>query len=144
MSTAVVRSKKNKKYFERKCHFERIHYQTGDDMDTNAQPAEMDDLLIKQQIWEKFVKRLQKWQETQSHTSFAILNQADMNPDIMVIRKNGTLLFEPRTPQAEAWLRNRYGLNTESTDVDTGILVHPHQHKQLTTELKAAGFAIAE
>ena len=64
-----------------------------------------------------------------------------MNPDVIVIPKNGTLLFEARTPQAAVWLRNRYGLNAAAED-DTGILVHPHQQKQLTAELKAAGFAV--
>jgi hypothetical protein len=67
-----------------------------------------------------------------------------MNPDVMVIPQNGTLRFEPRTPQAEAWLRNRFRLAAETGDGDAGILVHPHQQKQLTSELKAAGFAVAE
>jgi hypothetical protein len=110
-------------------------------MDINAQPADMDDFHIKRQIWDKFARRLQEWRETESRTAFPPLNPSDMNPDVIVIPQNGTLLFEARTPQAAEWLRNRYGL---ATDEDTQILVHPHQQRQLTAELKAAGFAVTE
>ena len=110
----------------------------------NTTPAETDLLRIKQQIWEKFTSRLQQWQETESREVFPPLNPADMNPDVIVIPKNGTLLFEPRTPQAVSWLRNRFRLTAEEMDGNAGILVHPYQQKQLIAELEAAGFAVSE
>jgi len=110
----------------------------------NATTSEGDYLLIKQQIWKKFARRMREWHETESRTNFPPLNSSDMNPDVIVIPKNGTLLFEARTPQAAVWLRNRYGLITGTADEDAGILVHPNQQKQLTAELKAAGFAVVE
>lgn len=113
-------------------------------MDMNATPAEMDYLLIKQKIWEKFTTRLQKWHASESRNLFPPLDPSDMNPDVMVIPKNGTLLFEACTPQALQWLRNRYRLTAETSADDTGIMVHPHQQKQLMAELKAAGFAVAD
>jgi hypothetical protein len=113
-------------------------------MDINAQPADMEYLQIKQQIWTNFTRRLREWQETESRAVFPPLYPSDMNPDVIVIPQNGTLRFEPRTPQAAVWLRNRYGLAAAAPDDDLGILVHPHQQKQLTAELKAAGFDVAE
>jgi len=113
-------------------------------MTINASPTEGDTSLIKQQIWERFTRRLQEWRENESRTAFPPLNPSDMNPDVIVIPKNGTLLFEARTPQAAVWLRNKYGLVAGATDEDTGILVHPNQQKKLTAELQAAGFAVSE
>ena len=113
-------------------------------MDMNAQPADMDYLRLKQQIWDKFVRGMQEWRESESRTAFPPLNPSAMNPDVMVIPKNGTLLFEPRTPQAAVWLRNRFGLTVSTPEDDLGILVHPNQQKRLTAELKAAGFAVTD
>jgi hypothetical protein len=113
-------------------------------MEMNANPAEMELLLIKQKIWEKFTSRLQRWHEAESRAVFPPLTLDDMTPDVLVIPKNGTLLFEPCSPQAGAWLRNRFRLTAEGTDGEAGILVHPNQQKQLVAELKAAGFAVAE
>lgn len=104
----------------------------------------MEYLHIKQQIWNNFTRRIREWQEAESRAAFPPLNPSDMNPDVIVIPENGTLRFEPRTPQAAVWLRNRYRLTVVAPEDDLGILVHPHQQKQLTAELKAAGFAVAE
>lgn len=113
-------------------------------MDMNTTPAELEYLHIKQQIWEKFTSRLQQWQESESREVFPPLNPEDMNPDVIVIPQNGTLLFEPRTPQATSWLRTRFRLAAEAADGDAGILVHPNQQKQLIAELQAAGFTVSE
>lgn len=102
----------------------------------------MDHFRVKQQIWNKFARRMQEWQENESRAAFPPLNPSDMNPDVIVIPQNGTLLFEARTPQATEWLRNRYGLAVGAADGDTHILVHPNQQRQLTAELQAAGFAV--
>jgi len=111
-------------------------------MAININTTEADDLLAKQHIWEKFASRLQEWRESESSTTS--LNPSDMNPDVIVIPKNNTILFEPRTPQAALWLRTRYRLTPETVENNTAIMVHPYQQKQLTAELKAAGFAVAE
>jgi len=113
-----------------------------DNMAININTTEADDLLAKQHIWEKFASRLQEWRESESSTTS--LNPSDMNPDVIVIPKNNTILFEPRTPQAALWLRTRYRLTPETVENNTAIMVHPYQQKQLTAELKAAGFAVAE
>jgi len=113
-----------------------------DNMAMNINTTEADDLLAKQHIWEKFASRLQEWRESESSTTS--LNPSDMNPDVIVIPKNNTILFEPRTPQAALWLRTRYRLTPETVENNTAIMVHPYQQKQLTAELKAAGFAVAE
>ena len=113
-------------------------------MSINVNLAETEHLLIKQHLWEKFADRLREWRDSQSATLASQSNPTDMNPDVIVIPQNNTLLFEPRTPQAALWLRNRYRLTPETVENNTGILVHPNQQKQLTEELKAAGFAVAE
>lgn len=111
-------------------------------MAMNTDTAEADHLLAKQHIWEKFASRLQEWREGESSTASS--NSSDMNPDVIVIPKNNTILFEPRTPQAALWLRLRYRLTPETVENNTAIMVHPYQQKQLTAELKAAGFAVSE
>lgn len=108
----------------------------------NANTTEADDLLVKQHIWEKFASGMQEWRESES--SITTSAPSDMNPDFIVIPKNNTILLEPRTPQAAQWLRLRYRLTPETVENNTAIMVHPYQQKQLTAELKAAGFAVAE
>jgi hypothetical protein len=114
------------------------------EMDIYADPAIGDFRLIKRQIWEKFTRELQEWRESQFRDDGTLTALPDMNPDVIVIPKGDTILFEPRTPRASSWFRNRYRLSHGDLDGDHGVLVHPMQQKQLTDELKAAGFAVAE
>lgn len=114
-------------------------------MAINANLSEADYSVIKKQLWEKFAGRLRAWQASQYGIGPSSPTVAHMNPDVIVISRNNTLVYEPRTPAAVTWLRNRYGLAPEITEGgEVGILVHPQQQSQLTAELKAAGFAVSE
>src|SRR5579871_2175526 len=104
-------------------------------MDANTNRAVVDYPLIKRQIWEKFAHRLQQWQDGQLPGTAVDTALPDMNPDVIVIPKGDTILFEPRTPRASLWFRQRYRLSHGALDGDNGVLVHPLQQKQLTDEL---------
>jgi hypothetical protein len=63
-------------------------------------------------------------------------------PDVVVIRRNQTTVFEPQNHRASIWLHHHCGLNTESISGDTEIRVHPERCPIIVGELKAAGFTV--
>lgn len=53
------------------------------------------------------------------------------------------MLFRPQSRAASEWLHRRCGLITENISGDTEIRVHPRRCQSIVTEMKAAGFTVA-
>jgi hypothetical protein len=70
----------------------------------------------------------------------------EMNPDVIVISRNQTTVFESQNRQASNWLGRRFYSTSELTIENTGghteIQVHPQLREKLIAELKAAGFTV--
>ncbi|MGH7249600.1 MAG: hypothetical protein ACREGC_01365 [Minisyncoccia bacterium] len=67
-----------------------------------------------------------------------------MKPDVVVIASQQTVLFQPQNRSASEWLHRRCGLTSDSISGDTEIRVHPRKCQNIITELKAAGFIVAD
>ena len=65
-----------------------------------------------------------------------------MNPDVIVICRSQTLVFEPQNRRASEWLERRCNLTSENTSGHTEIQVHPQLREKLIAELKSAGFTV--
>jgi hypothetical protein len=68
---------------------------------------------------------------------------AELNPDVIVISDDQSLLFESQNSRASAWLRGRCGVAADSHNGRERIRVHPCKSSKIVAELKAAGFAVA-
>jgi hypothetical protein len=65
------------------------------------------------------------------------------NPDVIVTHANQTMLFEPQNRAAAEWLHRRCGLAADNITGDTEFRVHPRKCQSVITDLKAAGFTVA-
>ena len=104
----------------------------------NGGPLSADgvELELKRKIFEKVAKRM-----SQLH-SLAADFCTELNPDVIVISDDASLLFEPQNSQESEWLRRRFGLNGENLTIRDRIRVHPCQRRGIIAELKAAGFEV--
>lgn len=93
----------------------------------------------KQQIFEKLRKRMA---EAALATAFETDRCPELNPDVIVISADQTLLFEPRNPKAIAWLEHRCGPSLEIDERYRAVRVHPCQKTKMVRELETAGFAV--
>lgn len=71
------------------------------------------------------------------------LDYAEMKPDVIVKASQQTVLFQPQTRAASEWLHRRCGLVADEISGDTELCVHPRKCQGIITELKAAGFTVA-
>ena len=86
---------------------------------------------------------MKEWlRERASSLSPLLMESLEMKPDVIVILRNKTMLFEPQTPQASEWLRRRCHLTSENPSGHTEFMVHPQVSEHLIAELKAAGFTV--
>ena len=88
---------------------------------------------VKQRIIQKVAKRMD---ELRTHGSVC----AELNPDVIVVPSEQSLLFEPQNVRVAEWLSRRLGLN--NLRVRDRIRVHPERNEALARELKAAGFEV--
>lgn len=86
----------------------------------------------RQEIFEKIRKRIVKSRRKKDFCP-------ELNPDVIVISGDGTLLFQPRKQRALEWLHERYGMSVDERD---SICVHPTRARKIIAELKAAGFTV--
>lgn len=70
------------------------------------------------------------------------LDLGTMKPDVIVISRNQTVLFQPQNRSAAEWLHRRCGLATDSISGDTELRVHPRRCQSIVAEMKAAGFFV--
>ena len=100
------------------------------------------EFVVKRQIWEKFERRMKAWLREQAVHHSLLMDSLEMKPDVIVILRNETTLFEPQTPQAHEWLCGRCRLTSENPSGHTEFMVHPQVSQHLIAELKAAGFTV--
>ena len=100
------------------------------------------EFVIKRQIWVKFERRMKAWLREQAVNHSLLMDSLEMKPDVIVILRNETTLFEPQTPQAHEWLCGRCRLTSENPGAHTEFMVHPQVSQHLIVELKAAGFTV--
>jgi hypothetical protein len=98
---------------------------------------QLSDSARKQRILEKIRRRLETLQIAKD-ASFC----KELNPDVIVISDDTSLLFEPQNLQATEWLRRRFGLNGGNLTIRDRIRVHPCQRRGFIAELKTAGFEV--
>jgi hypothetical protein len=96
---------------------------------------------IGREIFEKFLKRIKKLSVDGK------CGDADscpeLNPDIIVISDDETMVFEAQNARASALLRRKCGWDTETLTIRERIRVHPSQSPKLVEALSAAGLKVA-
>jgi CDP-diacylglycerol pyrophosphatase len=95
--------------------------------------------LTKQQIFEKVRRRMA---EAAANKSGATSFCAELNPDVIVISDDRSLLFEPQNMRASELLHHQCGLGIESVHMRERIRVHPCQGKSLINDLTIAGLTV--
>jgi hypothetical protein len=94
--------------------------------------------VIRRKILEKFLSRLKELSVNRDTDCCP-----ELNPDIIVISNDQTVVFEAQNERASALLRQKCGWETETIRQRERICVHPCQSQRIIDELKAAGFAVA-
>lgn len=98
------------------------------------------DAVKRQQIVEKAKKRIAELQASNSGKwEFC----PELNPDVIVISGDQTMLFEPQNERATKWLRHCCGLSSGEDNRLDSIRVHPSQSRKMMARLKEAGFTVA-
>jgi len=96
--------------------------------------------LIKQQIYEKVRKRMTQF--SKGGDSVAPL-YSELNPDVIVISDDQTVVFESQNERASVLLHQKCGWDTETVSVRERVRVHPSRSQKLIETLSAAGLKIA-
>lgn len=95
----------------------------------------------RRQIFEKFLNRLR---QSSGCVNFDSLDFCpELNPDVIMISGDQTIIIEPQNLEASKWLRRRFGFDSEEVRERERFCVHPCQFRKVADELKAAGFAVA-
>jgi hypothetical protein len=92
---------------------------------------------IKRQILEKVAHRMGEL-ETCVFSDSSVCTE--LNPDVIVISDDSSLLFELQNLRVIEWLRRQFGVN--DLRVRDRIRVHPSRYQMMVSELKAAGFEV--
>ena len=92
---------------------------------------------LKRRIFEKVAKRMAELRSDEAVvTNFC----GELNPDVIVIASDQSLLFEPQNLRVTEWLRRRFGI--ENLWIRDRLRVHPCQRSGMIADLKAAGFEV--
>lgn len=67
----------------------------------------------------------------------------ELNPDVIVISDDQSLLFEPQNQRALELLTVRCGLALDNFKLPERIRVHPLRSRKIIDELKAAGVTVS-
>jgi hypothetical protein len=94
---------------------------------------------IKRQIFEKFLGRLQNLDVGGAEPNPC----PELNPDVIVISGDQTVVFEAQNERASAFLRRKCGWDTETISVRERIRVHPSRSQRLIRALSDAGLKVA-
>ena len=92
------------------------------------------ELVIKQRIFEKFMRRLSEIHE--------LPVCPELNPDVIVIPTDQSFLFEPQNPRASELLRRCCGVDAEGIQVRERVRVHPCQSRTIIDNLRTAGLHV--
>ena len=96
--------------------------------------------FIKQQLYEKVHKRMA---ELASQTDNAASFCPELNPDVIVISDDQSLLFEPQNQRALEVLAVGCGLGMGFFKLTERIRVHPLRSRKIIDDLTVAGLKIA-
>ena len=96
--------------------------------------------LIKQQLYEKVRKRMA---ELSSQTNNPGSLCPELNPDVIVISDDQSLLFEPQNQHALEVLAVRCGVATGLSKLTERIRVHPLRSRKIIDDLTTAGLIVA-
>jgi hypothetical protein len=96
---------------------------------------------IGREIFEKFLNRMKKL-GVDGNCGDAD-SCPELNPDIIVISDDQTVILEAQNERASALLRRRCGWDTETISIRERIRVHPLQSRKLIEALSAAGLKVA-
>jgi hypothetical protein len=96
---------------------------------------------IRRQIFEKFLSRVKKMGD--GGISGGRDSCPELNPDVIVISSDQTVIFEAQNERASALLRQKCGWETETMRQRERIQVHPTQSQKLIAALSAAGLKVA-
>jgi hypothetical protein len=97
--------------------------------------------LTKQQLYEKVRKRMA---ELASQTDNAASFCPELNPDVIVISDDQSLLFEPQNQRALEVLAVRCGLAMGFFKLTERIRVHPLRSRKIIDDLTRAGLHVAQ
>lgn len=95
------------------------------------------ELEIKQQLFERFCQRMIDLRNSVD-SEFC----AELNPDVIVISDDQTMLFESQHRRASEWLHFRYGMAFTDERKRNTLRVHPSLSQKIAAELRAAGFTV--
>jgi len=98
------------------------------------------DALTKEEILENVKRRIA---EIRRADSFEWEFCPELNPDVIVIPTDQTVIFEAQNERASSLLRRKCGWNTETITRRERIRVHPAQSHRLIAALSAAGLKVA-
>lgn len=93
---------------------------------------------IRRKTFEKFLNRLRSAVDKDDPDSCP-----ELNPDVIVIPSDQTVVFEAQNERASALLRRNCGWDTETISARERIRVHPSQCQKLMAALSAAGLKVA-
>jgi hypothetical protein len=97
---------------------------------------------IKRQIFENFLERIKKLGIDGNRRSTGE-SCPELNPDVIVISSDQTVIFEAQNERASKLLRRRCGWDTETITLRERIRVHPSQSQKVIGALLAAGLKVA-
>jgi len=95
---------------------------------------------IKRRIFEKFLRRMRESKNNQSSGLFC----SELNPDVIVISDDQTVVFEAQNERASMLLRRKCGWDTETINFRERVRVHPSQSQKFIEALSSAGLKIAQ
>jgi len=98
------------------------------------------ELKLKQQIFEKVRRRMS---ELEHGGNSALSFCSELNPDVIVISDDQSLLFEPQNQRALELLTLGCGLASEELKLSDRIRVHPCKSRKIIEKLKAVGVTIS-
>jgi hypothetical protein len=96
---------------------------------------------IKRQIFEKLLKSVTNLNVDAD--SVEVDCCPELNPDVIVISNDQTMMFEAQNERASTLLRRKCGWETETISVRERIRVHPSQSGKLIEALLASGLRVA-
>jgi hypothetical protein len=99
------------------------------------------DSETRRQIFEKFLARMRNSGIDAGSSDAG--SCPELNPDIIVISGDQTVVFEAQNERASALLRCKCGWDTETISQRERIHVHPSQSEKLVEALSAAGLKVA-
>jgi hypothetical protein len=97
---------------------------------------------IQRQMLEKFLERTRELGIDRNRRD---VGEAcpELNPDVIVISCDQTVIFEAQNERASRLLRRRCGWDTETINARERIRVHPSQSQKVIAALSAAGLKVA-